>query len=218
MHSGYGTIFMYFIPRNAGIETKGIYHGLWDFLSMMFIGMALFGLGFFSNKFSTSTYLMLLLVGYGVGIPLGWMYFQGSVEWQNLGAFVDLYRTFHGNTYHIRRLLIAVGHASLLMLIYRSCIVPWLMKALSNVGLMAFTNYLMQSIICTLIFYGYGLGYYNNLQFHQLYYVVAAVWIFQIVFSSVWLRYFQFGPFEWMWRSLTYWKKQPMRLKKRQDL
>ena len=86
-------------------------------------------------------------------------------------------------------------------------------KGLANVGQMAFTNYLMQSIICTLFFYGYGLGYYNQLKYHQLYFVVAAVWIFQLIFSAIWLRYYRFGPFEWLWRSLTYWKKQPMRLK-----
>ena len=86
------------------------------------------------------------------------------------------------------------------------------MKALSAVGQMAFTNYLMQSIICTFFFYGHGLGYYGKLYFHQIYYVVAAVWIFQLIFSSIWLRYFRFGPFEWVWRSLTYWKMQPMKL------
>jgi uncharacterized protein len=62
-----------------------------------------------------------------------------------------------------------------------------------------------------MFFYGYGLGYYNKLQYHQLYYVVGCVWLFQIIFSAVWLKYFQFGPFEWTWRSLTYWKKQPMK-------
>jgi uncharacterized protein len=85
------------------------------------------------------------------------------------------------------------------------------MKALANVGQMAFSNYLLQSIICTLFFYGYGFGYYNKLKFHQLYYVVGSVWLFQLIASSIWLRYFRFGPFEWLWRSLTYWKKQPMR-------
>ena len=70
--------------------------------------------------------------------------------------------------------------------------VPWLIKGLANVGQMAFTNYLMQSIICTLIFYGYGLSHYNNLKFHQLYYVVG-IWNFQIIFSVIWWSYFRFG-------------------------
>ena len=212
MHSGYGTIFSYFIPRNAGNETWGMYHGLWDMLSMMFIGMALFGLGFFSNRLSTSTYTMTLLIGYGLGIPIGLIFFKNAyVGSLNLGAYVDAYRVPHWAIYDLRRLLLAVGHASVLMLLFRSRIVPWLMKGLANVGQMAFSNYLMQSLICTLIFFGYGLNHYNNLKFHQLYYVVAGVWIFQLIFSAIWLRYYRFGPFEWVWRSLTYWQKQPMR-------
>jgi uncharacterized protein len=78
-------------------------------------------------------------------------------------------------------------------------------------GQMAFTNYLGQSIICSLIFYGYGLGYYGKLQRYELYYVVFGVWAFQMIFSVVWLRFFRFGPLEWLWRSLTYWEWQPMR-------
>ncbi|MEI9912739.1 MAG: DUF418 domain-containing protein [Bacteroidota bacterium] len=74
-------------------------------------------------------------------------------------------------------------------------------------------NYLVQSIICTWFFFGYGFDNYNRLRFHQLYYVVFAVWILQLIYSSIWLRYFRFGPFEWLWRSLTYWKKQPMKIK-----
>jgi uncharacterized protein len=64
MHSGYITIVKYFIPMNAGNEASGTYFGIWDMLSMMFIGMALFGWGFFTNKLSTSTYVMWMLVSY----------------------------------------------------------------------------------------------------------------------------------------------------------
>jgi uncharacterized protein len=214
MHSGYATIFTYFIPNNAGFEVYYIYHGIWDMLCMMFIGMGLFALGFFSNKLSTSTYTMSLLIGYGIGIPIGWIAFkQGYLGWAGgIGAYVDTWRTDPQQLYDIRRVFLCLGHASLLMLLFRSRIVPWLMKALACVGQMAFTNYLMQSIICTLFFYGYGFNKYNTLRFHQLYYVVFSVWIFQLIFSSIWLKYFRFGPFEWVWRSLTYWKKQPMKL------
>jgi uncharacterized protein len=214
MHSGYGTIFTYFIPRNSGGETWGMYNwAIWDCLGMMLVGMALFGWGFFSNKLSSSTYAMWLLIGYGIGIPIGInMFNEGRmVPLTGFGNYVDTYRLDHWALYDVRRVLLSVGHASLLMLLYRSRAVPWLMKALANVGQMAFTNYLMQSIICTWFFYGYGFGYYDKLKFHQIYYVVFAVWIFQIIFSAIWLRYFRFGPFEWLWRSLTYWKKQPMK-------
>jgi uncharacterized protein len=215
MHSGYSTVFTHLLPQNAGSEVNYLYHGIWDILSMMFIGMGLFGLGFFSNKLSTSAYAMLLLIGYGIGIPLGWSYFYDGFVNQttNFATYIDSFRVAPGQVYDFRRFLLCLGHVSLLMLIFRSRIVPWLMKALANVGQMAFTNYLMQSIICTLFFFGYGFGNYNKLRFHELYYVVFSVWVFQLIFSSIWLRYFRFGPFEWLWRSLTYWKKQPMKIK-----
>ncbi len=211
MLSGYGTIFTYFIPWNSGGQSWGIYLGVWDSLSMMFLGMALLGLGFFSNKLSTSTYAMGLMIGYGIGIPIGWVMFSnGQYILSNFGSYVDAYRVHHWSLYDFKRVFLCLGHASLVMLVFRSRIIPWLMSGLAKVGQMAFTNYLMQSIICTLFFYGYGLGYYNQLKYHQLFFVVAAVWVFQIIFSVIWLRYYRFGPFEWLWRSLTYWKKQPM--------
>jgi uncharacterized protein len=76
---------------------------------------------------------------------------------------------------------------------------------------MALTNYLGTSVACSLFFDGYGLGYFGHLRRHQLYYVVFAVWAVQLAVSPVWLRYFRFGPMEWLWRSLTYGSPQPMR-------
>lgn len=211
MRSGYGTVFMHLLPDNSNGESWGMYFGAWDMLLMMFIGMAMLSRGFFSNKLPTSTYAVTLLVGYGLGLPISWFYMKTEVNWiTNPGQMVDYYRVLPFELYDVRRVLLALGHASLLILLYRSRIVPWLMQALTAVGQMAFTNYLMQSIICTLFFYGYGLGYYGKLSYYQLYYVVAAVWVFQLIISPIWLRYFLFGPFEWVWRSLTYWKRQPM--------
>ncbi len=212
MHSGYSTIFNYFLPRNASGEAWGMYFGIWDFMGMMLIGMGLFYLGFFSNKFSSSTYLMILLTGYIVGTTIGLLVFKEQAAETEFTRYIDNYRAPHWMLYDLRRLLISCGHASLLMLVYRSKLVPWLMRAFANTGQMAFTNYLMQSIICTLFFYGYGLGYYNKFRLHQVYYVAFSVWIIQLIWSTIWLRYFRFGPFEWVWRSLTYWKVQPMKL------
>ena len=210
--SGYPTLFSYLIPWNSGSETWYLYHGIWDSLCMMFIGMGLLVIGFFSNKLSTSSYAMGLIAGYGIGIPVGIAIFHSEINQTiNLGSYVDNYRVTHSVLYDVKRAFLSLGHASLIILIFRSSIIPWLMKGLANVGQMAFSNYLMQSIICTLFFYGYGLGYYNHLKYHQLYYVVGSVWVFQLIFSAIWLHYYRFGPFEWVWRSLTYWKKQPFR-------
>jgi uncharacterized protein len=154
---------------------------------------------------------MALIAGYGIGMPLGYIYFKGLVASLKIASYVDSYSVPHWLLYDFRRFFLCIGHASLLLLIYRSRLVPWLMKALASVGQMAFTNYLMQSIICTWFFYGYGFGNYHHLRVYQLYYVVFAVWVFQLIVSPIWLQYFRFGPFEWVWRSLTYWKRQPMR-------
>ena len=95
------------------------------------------------------------------------------------------------------------------MLLLPLKILYWLWKALSSVGRMAFSNYFMQSIICTLFFYGYGFGYFGRLSQMELYFFVAELWLVQIVFSVIWLRYFNYGPVEWLWRWLTYGKRFP---------
>ncbi len=147
--------------------------------------------GFFSNQWQTRSYLISLLAGYGIGLTLGYFAFQDGVAFfRNPGAVMDGDGFPFQALYHIRRASTAIGHASLLLLVYRSGLVPWLMKGLANVGQMAFTNYLMQSVICSLFFYGYGLGYFAKLSVFELYYVVAAVWVFQLIFSAVWLRLF----------------------------
>ena len=72
-------------------------------------------------------------------------------------------------------------------------------------------SFMSLSLICGVLFVGIGFRWYGHLQIYELYYVVAAVWIVEILWSHIWLRYFRFGPLEWLWRSLTYWKKQPMK-------
>jgi uncharacterized protein len=77
---------------------------------------------------------------------------------------------------------------------------------------MALTNYLIQSILCTTLFYGYGGGLFGQLNRTALFGVVIAIWILQLIYSPTWLKHFRFGPAEWLWRSLTYWRRQPMKL------
>ena len=83
---------------------------------------------------------------------------------------------------------------------------------LAAVGQMAFSNYILHSLIYGVVFYGYGFGLFNKLQRYQLYYVVLGMWCVSLIASPIWLQHFRFGPLEWCWRSLTYWKRQPMRL------
>jgi len=82
---------------------------------------------------------------------------------------------------------------------------------LAAAGRMAFTNYLATSLICTTLFYGYGLGWYGHLSRWQLYPVVFAIWAAILIWSRLWLAHFRFGPFEWLWRSLARGSFQPIR-------
>ncbi len=76
---------------------------------------------------------------------------------------------------------------------------------------MALSNYLFQSVICTTIFYSYGLGLYGGVGPAVGVGLTVVIFLIQVVLSVWWLRRFQFGPMEWVWRSLTYRKRQPMR-------
>jgi uncharacterized protein len=108
--------------------------------------------------------------------------------------------------------LVALGHISVAMMICKAGLFGWLRKMLAAVGRMALSNYLGHSLICTTLFYGYGFGLFGHLGRAQLMIVVISVWILQLAVSPVWLKHFRFGPAEWMWRSLTYRKRQPFRV------
>jgi len=86
-----------------------------------------------------------------------------------------------------------------------------LTRWLAAVGQMAFTNYILQTVICTTVFYGHGLGLFGSVQRSDQILIVIAVSLLQLVASPLWLGFFRFGPLEWLWRSLTYMKAQPMR-------
>jgi len=77
---------------------------------------------------------------------------------------------------------------------------------------MALSNYLLQSLVCTLLFYGYGLGLFEQLP--RAWQIPFALGLFasQVLYSRWWLQRFRFGPAEWLWRSITYWRLQPLRL------
>lgn len=79
-----------------------------------------------------------------------------------------------------------------------------LLALLAPVGRMALTNYLLQTSICVLIFYGYGFGYFGKIGATTATLIALAIFLFQILLSAVWLRYFSYGPMEWIWRQLTY--------------
>ncbi|TPV32818.1 DUF418 domain-containing protein [Paucihalobacter ruber] len=181
---------------------------VWDILSFMFLGMAFYKLRVLHGERSVKFYVILALIGYVVGLSVNY-YEVTLITGSN-------YDTLHvqqaKQTYHVGRLFITLGHIGFFMLFIKSGAIGFLQRGLAAVGRMALSNYLMHSIITSIVFVGFGM--FGQLERYELYYVVFSIWIFQLITSPIWLKYFQFGPFEWLWRSLTYGKKQPFKVTK----
>ena len=215
MKSDYKTVASYIRPLAWETETKFLLLDMWDSLALMFLGLALFKWGFLTGNWSRQDYLKVAYIGYGIGLPLViYSFYYGFLNFPNLEANLARMERVSINwvnlIYPFQRILLVMAHVASLILIYKSGVAQRLFERLEAVGQMAFTNYIMHTVICTLFFYGYGLNYFAELDFYQIYFVVAAIWLLQLFLSPIWLRYFYFGPLEWVWRSLTYWQLQPM--------
>ena len=211
-HKGsYGDAVSGQLPGSYAFQWIGLPGGLFfDMIPFMLIGMALLKLGVLGGQAPARTYLLMMLGGYAVGIPLG-LY---ELDLMVTGNFSPLAFIQSNETYQFSRLAMVIGHLGLVLSLIKAGVARPLQRALAAVGQMALSNYLTQTLICTVLFYsfGFGLGLFGKLERHELYFVVFAIWAAQLVWSPLWLSQFRFGPFEWLWRSLTYWQRQPMRL------
>ena len=215
MKSDYSTVASFIRKRSWDGQTKYLIYGFWDPLALMLLGIALFKWGFFTGAWKRQAYFRMILVGYGLGFPLViWNFYYGYVNYPSLEASLARMEVVSINwmdlIYPVQRILLMMAHASVVIVIVQLNWFRSLTDRLRAVGQMAFTNYIVHTLICTFFFFGYGLNYYAELEFYQIYYVVLAIWILQLMYSKPWLQHFLFGPLEWLWRSLTYWKVQPM--------
>ena len=108
-------------------------------------------------------------------------------------------------------LFMVCAYIGAIMLVVRLLKNPRILAPLAATGRMAFTNYILQTIICTTLFYGHGFGLFGSVERTGQIGIVLGIWIFEIALSQLWLKNFRFGPLEWLWRSLTYWKFQPIK-------
>lgn len=190
------------------METEFFFrHGILESLGMMLLGMALLRLGVLTGETPTRTYIAMIVAGYAIGLTVN------SIEIRIVedAGFTpaSLMRTFM--TYDLGRIPMTLAHLGVIGLLCRT---PWfagIARLFAACGQMALTNYLSQSLLCLFIFTGAGLALYGQLSRHELYYVVVAIWILQLAWSPLWLRHFRYGPAEWIWRSLTYGRWQPLR-------
>jgi len=212
MRGSYATVFAYRWDYHHTFQSAYLYYYfVWDVLGMMFVGMALCRVGFFAGRLPGSVYGISIGFGIvGAALSLAW-----ANAWARTGfsaAELEL-KLWHDMLHPFVRGIVGLGWASALILLHRAGALRWLTATLMRVGRMAFSNYVLQTVCCTLFFFGYGLGQYGELSRAQTMLVFAAVTAIQIGFSWIWLARFSFGPLEWVWRSLTWWRLQPLRRK-----
>jgi uncharacterized protein len=182
--------------------------GLWRAGANMLIGMALLKWGVVTAQRSKAFYQRLAVIGFGLGLPpimLG-VVSMSNHDWETFHSF------FIASQYNYwGSLLVASGWVGLVIALRQFGLLPGLAQRLIAVGRTAFTCYIGTSIVCTLFFYGHGLGYYGHVSRPGQIAVTIAVWILWLIAAPWWLERYRFGPLEWMWRSLTYGERQPLR-------
>ncbi|HCR65373.1 MAG: hypothetical protein CMH90_00475 [Oceanicaulis sp.] len=176
-------------------------------VGVMLLGMALYKLGFLLGRWSVRHYVIAAAVGLGVGLPI--VAWGGQVAIDHDFSLDTMW--IHTATNYGGSLLVSLGYAALINL---ACKAPWLKlirAPFAAAGRMAFTNYLTQSIVMVFLTVGgIGLGLFGELERIQQAQLVVVIWAVQLIVSVLWLQVFRFGPFEWLWRSLSYGQLQPI--------
>ncbi|KPL12796.1 MAG: hypothetical protein AMS26_16285 [Bacteroides sp. SM23_62] len=180
----------------------------WHSGGIMLMGMALYKWDFLSARRSVRTYLASMVLGLVLGLPL---IIYGVMQNFKHEWFHDYSMWFGSQFNYWGSLGISLAYISLIMLICKSGIMTGFRSMLSLVGRTALSNYLFQTLVCTFIFYGYGLGLFGKVERWQQMLIVPGVWVIQMVLTWIWMKKYRFGPAEWFWRSLTYRQIQPIR-------
>jgi uncharacterized protein len=180
----------------------------WRCGGLMLLGMAIFRSGWLQRSASVHRPLLMVLVGLAAGlsmVAIG-MAANRADGWIGVDVmFANSLWNYWGS------IGVAAGWIGLVILLCGVDVFEPIRGMLAAVGRMALSNYLAQSVICGVIFYGWGFGWHGEVGYAAQLLVVAVIWAAQCIWSPLWLLRFRFGPMEWLWRSLTYWKLQPMR-------
>jgi len=199
------------VNESAGVE---LFYA-WFFIDvfaraagMMLIGMALYSWGVLTNDRTRLFYKRLLIIGFSIGVALAsWGLWQNAQhDWHYS------YSVMGGRIWNnLATGFTVAGYIGFIMLCVSSSKLLGLTARLQAVGRMALTNYIMHSLLGLFIFSGAGFGFFSYFNRLELLGFVIAVWVMQLFISPWWLRYFRYGPLEWCWRSLTYFKLQPLK-------
>lgn len=168
--------------------------------AFMLLGMALMKSGFYAGAWPRKRYVMIAILG----IEIGWcISAAGLMIDAKTGRQPTLSATLLTHLNTLAMAPTAVGYSAAVILIAGSPLARWL-APLVAVGKTALSCYLLETLLCTTIFYGHGFGYFGRLERGELLLVVLGVWIVVMMLAWTWTHFFRYGPAEWLWRAITY--------------
>ena len=175
-------------------------------LAYMLFGMAALKTGFFKAQWKALDYFKVAVIGLALTVPA-----YGLLAWVVAaeGFSVPMIVTIVIAATVPFRPLMVIAYAALIILLTRRR--GPLVERIAAAGRAAFTNYLGTSLLMTTLFYGYGIGLFGTMSRISLWLVVLAMWALMLLWSKPWLDRYRYGPFEWLWRSLSRWRLEPMR-------
>ena len=158
MKSGYSTVADYLRPIAFQLQTKYLPVEIWDSVALMMLGLALYKWGFLTGNWLRQDYWKVVVIGYAIGLPLvTYSVYYGFKNFStleaNLARMERVPINWVGFIYPFQRVLLVMAHAAAIILVYRSGWGRGFFRRLEAVGRMAFTNYIMHSLICTLFFF-----------------------------------------------------------------
>lgn len=199
------------LPAAVFMHTSYFLMGsFWRIMSMMLLGMALFKWKILSAERSNTFYMRMVVIGFLIGLALS-----------GLGVFLNFkygwtmeFSMFRGNQFnYLGSVGVAFGYIGLVMLCSKSDRLQAVKTLFASVGRMAFTNYILMTLLAVLIFNGSGLALFGMVERDMQVLILLGIWVVILIVSSVWLKHFRFGPLEALWRSLTYWNRQSLKSK-----
>ncbi len=183
-------------------------------LGMFLIGYVVGRSDFFKNLVQYKKIVYAVIIG-GLLIGLPANYFLAQQMENHMQDYFELKDNGLRQTiyYALGVAPLAMAYVGLFMLAFKTNAGNKVMPLLAPAGKMAFSNYIIQSLIGNFVFFSSGLGYMWKVG--PVYYTLfgIAIFILQVILSTIWLKYFNYGPIEWLWRSATYKKWQPMKRK-----
>jgi uncharacterized protein len=183
---------------------------IWDFWrvgGLMLLGMALFKAGILSGGKTASFYKAQTALALGIGLPMvAWGLTRYHATGWNMRDSIFLVPQWN----YWGSILVSLGYIGLLLTLVKAGVARHMVARLSAVGRMAFSCYIAETLISTFVFYGHGLGRFGTVDRLWQMLFTAGVWVVLLIAAPLWLARFRYGPLEWLWRSLTYGRVEPM--------